>query len=132
VSGYTLKNLKRDVEDSAVKFGVSPTLETRFARRPLGAQQVGVTYERLAPNARAPFGHRHKTHEEVYVVVDGGGRVKLEDEIVDLRRWDLLRVSPRTARHFEAGPDGLEVLAIGLPSTEPSDAETLPRWWSDD
>jgi uncharacterized cupin superfamily protein len=132
MAGYTLKNLKRDVEDSAVRFGVSPTLEARFARRALGAEQVGVTYERLAPNARAPFGHRHKTHEEVYVVVEGGGRVKLEDDIVDLRRWDMLRVSPTTARHFEAGPDGLEVLAIGLPSTEPSDAENLPGWWSDD
>jgi mannose-6-phosphate isomerase-like protein (cupin superfamily) len=131
VAGYTLKNLKDDVEDSAVKFGLSPAMETRFARGTLGAEQVGVTYERLAPDTRAPFGHRHKAHEEVYVVVGGGGRAKLDDHIIDLRRWDVLRVSPATARHFEAGPDGLEVLAIGLPNTDPPDVETLPGWWSD-
>jgi uncharacterized cupin superfamily protein len=131
VPGYTLKNLKEDVEDQALRFGLSPQLESRFAREALGLTQVGFSYQRLAPNTRAPFGHRHRTHEEVYIVLGGGGRVKLDEEIVDLRTWDALRVAPETARHFDAGPDGLEVLALGLPNTEPSDVETLPAWWTD-
>jgi hypothetical protein len=131
VAGYTLKNLKDDIEDQAPKAGFAPDLEARFPAKDLGLGQIGVSYQRLAPNARAPFGHRHKTHEEVYVVVGGSGRVKLDEEIVDLRAWDTLRVSPETARHFEAGPDGLEIVAAGLPSIVPSDVEPLPGWWSD-
>jgi mannose-6-phosphate isomerase-like protein (cupin superfamily) len=131
MAGYTRKNLKADVEDQSVKFGLSPMLEARFARTPLGLNQVGLSYQRLAPNVRGPFAHRHKTHEEVYVVLGGDGRVKLDDDFVELRRWDALRVSPATIRNFEAGPEGLELLAIGLPNTDPPDVETLPGWWTD-
>jgi uncharacterized cupin superfamily protein len=131
VPGYTLKNLKDDIEDQAPRFGLSPQLESRFARESLGLTQVGFSYQRLAPNTRAPFGHRHKTHEEVYLVLGGGGKVKLDEAVIDLRAWDALRVDPTTARHFEAGPDGLELLAVGLPNTDPSDVEPLPGWWTD-
>jgi mannose-6-phosphate isomerase-like protein (cupin superfamily) len=131
VAGYTLKNLKDDVDDQAKKFGLSPTMESRFAREPLEMSQLGLSYQRLAPDTRAPFGHRHRKHEEVYVVLGGGGRVKLDEEVIDVRRWDALRVSPETIRHFEAGPDGLEILAVGLPNTDPPDVEVLPGWWTD-
>jgi uncharacterized cupin superfamily protein len=82
MSGYTKVNLK-EVEDQAPKFGLSPNLEARFARVALDAERVGVTYQRLAPNFRIPWGHTHKTQEEVFVVVNGSLRAKLEDDEVD-------------------------------------------------
>jgi uncharacterized cupin superfamily protein len=125
---YTLTNVK-DVEDSAVQFGLSPDLEARFVRN-LGLEQFAISYQRLAPGYRAPFAHRHKEQEELYVILSGGGRLKLEDEIVDVRQWDLVRVPKETTRNFEAGPEGLELLAVGAPNTGPQDAETIPGWWT--
>jgi mannose-6-phosphate isomerase-like protein (cupin superfamily) len=81
-----------------------------------------------------PFGHRHRRQEELYVLVGGSARIKLDDEIVELRRWDAVRVPPETTRQLEAGPDGAEILAFGAPSTGPSagtDAEPVPNWWTD-
>ena len=131
MAGYTYKNLKDDVEDSATKFGLSPALETRFAREPLDLQHSGVTYLRLAPGERMPFGHTHKEQEEVYVVVSGTGRVKLDDEILELRQWDAVRIAPATMRNLEAGTDGIEVLLFGAPNAGFGDAEMAQGWWSD-
>jgi len=128
--GYALLNLKSDVEDAAQSFGLSPALEARFGRRALDAKQVGLSYQRLQPNFRIPFAHRHVTQEEIYVVLSGSGRAKLEDEIVELRRWDALRVDKETMRGFESGPDGLELLVVGAPATEGNDAEMVTGWWS--
>jgi mannose-6-phosphate isomerase-like protein (cupin superfamily) len=130
MAGYTHLNLK-DVEDQAPKFGMSPEMEARMARVPLELEGFGVSYQRLAPNYRLPFGHRHRNQEEVYVVVGGGGRAKVEHEIVELRPWDALRVPNDTMRGFEAGPEGMEVIAIGAPNTGPGDAEMTEDWWSD-
>jgi quercetin dioxygenase-like cupin family protein len=132
MSEYTIVNL-REVEDSAVKFGYSPDLSARFASGELGLEKSGISLQRLAPNTRTPFGHREPEQEELYVVVDGGGRIKLDDEVVELRRWDAIRVPPGVARQTEAGPDGIELLAFGAPRTgEPSNkAEALPGWWDD-
>jgi uncharacterized cupin superfamily protein len=127
VSGYTIKNLKHDVEDQAAKHGLSPNLEARFAREDLGVSQVSVSYERLGPGFKQPFGHRHGNDEELYVVVGGSGQMKLGDELVDVGRWDAVRVSPETFRSFAAGPDGLELLAIGPASS--GDAKTAPADW---
>jgi mannose-6-phosphate isomerase-like protein (cupin superfamily) len=128
VAGYTVANLK-EVENSAERFGFAPAVEARFARGPLAAERTGVSYQRLAPNARYPFGHRHPDQEEIYVVVSGAGRVKLEDEVVELRAWDAIRVAPATTRCFEAGPEGMEFLAFGEHTEEPP--EMLPGWWAD-
>jgi mannose-6-phosphate isomerase-like protein (cupin superfamily) len=130
VSGSTIKNLK-DVEDSAQGFGLAPDLEARFAREPLECEQMGFSYQRLAPGFRVPFGHKHNTQEEVYVIVGGGGRVKLDDEVHDVRQWDAVRVAPGTMRNFEAGPQGLEFIVFGAPKTPPGDADTVQGWWSD-
>lgn len=129
MAGYTIVNLK-DVEDQGPNFGLSPDLEARFARVALDAEKIGVTYQRLAPNFRIPFGHNHKTQEEVFIVVSGGMRVKLEDEVVELGPWDAVRVSKETMRGFEAGPDGVEMIALGAPGG-PGDAQTVQNWWSD-
>lgn len=127
--GYAVKNLKSDVDDAAASFGLSPALEARFARKALDAKHVGISYQRLEPNFRVPFAHRHTTQEEIYVVLSGSGRAKLEDEIVELRQWDALRVDKETTRGFESGPDGMELLAIGGPATEGNDAEMVSDWW---
>lgn len=128
MAGYAVANLK-EIENSAERFGLAPDIEARFARTSLGAERTGVSYQRLAPSARYPFGHRHSDQEEIYVVLSGSGRVKLDDEIVEVRAWDAIRVRPETTRCFEAGPDGIEFLAFGEHTEEPP--EMLPRWWAD-
>jgi mannose-6-phosphate isomerase-like protein (cupin superfamily) len=131
MADYTLKNLKNDVEDSAVQYGISPALEARFAREPLELQNSGVSYLRLAPGERVPWGHTHKQQEEVYVVVGGSGRIKLDDEIVDLEQWDAVRISRDTMRDVEGGPDGIELILVGAPNAGAGDAELEQEWWTD-
>jgi len=72
-----------------------------------------VTHFRLRPGKRSPFAHRHFTAEEVYVILSGSGRIKLDDELSDVKALDAIRVAPKVVRAFEAGPDGLEFLAFG-------------------
>jgi mannose-6-phosphate isomerase-like protein (cupin superfamily) len=129
--GYTVSNLRDDVEDSAPKFGMAPDMEARFASRDLELSTSGVSLQRVAAGATQPFGHRHHRQEEVYVVLAGGGRVKLDDELVELRTWDAIRVAPDVTRAFSGGPDGIEFLAYGAPAGgDPSaDVEMTPGWW---
>ena len=131
MAGFTKVNLKEDVDDQAPNFGLSPNLEARMARVPLEMENAGISYQRIAPNFRVPFGHNHKTQEEVYVVLSGSLRVKIEDEVHDLKQWDAVRVHKDTMRSFEGGPEGAEMLAIGAPSTGPGDAEVVQGWWAD-
>jgi mannose-6-phosphate isomerase-like protein (cupin superfamily) len=126
----TIKNLKEDVDDAAVGFGLSPNLEARFAREALECKNMGVSYERLGPNFRVPFGHQHETQEEVYVVVGGSGRVNIDGDVRDVKQWDAVRVGPGTMRGWEAGSDGLELIAFGAPKM-PNDAELVQGWWAD-
>jgi len=127
MSEYKIVNLK-EVEDQAPNFGLSPDLEARFARVALDAELIGLTYQRLAPNFQVPWGHTHKTQEEVFVVIGGSMRVKVGDEIKELGPWDAIRVAKETPRGFEAGPEGAEVIAIGAPGG-PGDAEMIDDYW---
>ena len=129
MADYTLVNLE-DVEDSAPKYGMAG-IEARFARQALELQNSGVSLQRLEPGFRAPFGHTHKEQEELYVLLRGSARVKLDDEILELRQWDAIRVPGATMRAFEAGPDGAELLAFGAPHHGGNDAELTPGWWTD-
>lgn len=129
--GYTKLNLRNDVDDQAPNFGLEENLEARMARVPLELQHSGLSYQRLAPNYRLPFGHTHKTQEEVYVVIAGSARAKVGDEVVELGLLDALRVDKDTPRSFEAGPEGAELLAVGAPNTGPGDANVLQSWWDD-
>lgn len=124
---YTKKNL-RDVEDSAVRYGLSDTQEARFARRDLAAEQTGVAYLIIKPGRREAFAHRHREAEEVYVVLAGSGRVKLDDELVELSELDAVRVGPGTTRLLEAGPNGLEVLIFG--THVEGDVEQVADFWT--
>ena len=130
MADYTLVNLK-EVEDQAPKFGLAPNVEMRMARVALGLQNSGVSYQRLAPSFRLPFGHKHKNQEEIYVLVSGSARVKLDDEVIDLQPWSAVRVPPETMRALEGGPDGAELIVIGAPNTGPGDGDVAPGWWSD-
>ena len=131
MSRYTHINLKEDVEDQAPKFGMSPNLEMRMARVPLELENSGLSYLRVAPNFRQPFGHTHKQQEEVYVLVDGSARIKIDDDTLDLKQWDAVRLHRDAMRAIEGGPDGALFLAIGAPNTGPGDAEMEQGWWSD-
>jgi uncharacterized cupin superfamily protein len=129
MADYTKLNLKQDVEDMAVKFGFSPDMEARYARTPLGLENSGVSYFRLAPEFRQPFGHTHGEQEEVYVVLSGSARLKAGDDIVELAQFDAIRLPGSTPRGLEAGPEGVEILAVGAPNTDNKDAEMLPEFW---
>jgi len=131
---FTRRNIKGDVEDVGSNFDGSPDLEFRLATKALELEQSGLGYQRIPPNYRFPYGHTHERQEEVYVVVGGSGRMKLDDEIIELERWDTVRVSPGTWRGYEAGPDGLEILVIGAPNLGENprgDVKGEREWWSD-
>ena len=132
MADHTVVNLK-DVENSAEKFGFAPDMEARFAARALGLERSAISYQELAPNFRQPFGHRHREQEELYVVLRGGGRIKIDDEVIELKALDAVRVPPEAARALEGGPDGIAFLAIGAPAGDApaTDVEQLPGWWSD-
>lgn len=125
-ASYTIKNL-RAVEDSAPKFGLADVQEAHFAHGELEASDTGFSFIAVKPDRRQAFGHRHEHAEEVYVVLSGSGRVKLDDEIVDVGPLDAVRVSPAVVRAFEAGPEGLELIVFG--PRRKGDGEMLQGWW---
>jgi quercetin dioxygenase-like cupin family protein len=106
-------------------------MEARFSRKHLGSRELGVSYFRYGPGVRPPYGHRHASQEEAYVVVAGSGRLKLDDDVIDVREWDVVRVAPEVARGFEAGPDGLVLVAIGGTRPEGGDGELVRDFWPD-
>ena len=124
---YAHINLLDDVEDT-VK-GRVEGLEGRFGRTATGARDVGVSLWRYAPGFKAPGGHRHREQEEAYLVISGSGQALLDGELVELRQWDLVRVAPEVVRAFAAGPDGLEIVAVGGPKPEGGDGEQAPVTW---
>jgi uncharacterized cupin superfamily protein len=124
---HTRLNLD-DVEDAAPANGFGDRWEARAARTALGAEQTGVTHFRLRPGKRSPFTHRHTGAEEIYVILSGAGKVKLGDEVSEVRPLDAIRVAPAVARAFEAGPDGLEFLAVG--PHRPGDGEPVDDPWT--
>jgi quercetin dioxygenase-like cupin family protein len=128
MSNYTKLNLL-ELDDSVGER--SADIEGRFGRTKLGAKDIGVSHWRYAPNFRSPMGHRHREQEEAYVVVAGSGRMLLDGDVVELRQWDTVRVAPECVRAFEAGPDGLDFIAVGGPKPEGGDGETSAAEWPD-
>ena len=127
-TGYGHTNID-DVEDLAAKFGMGEMGEARYLRDDVGAEGIGMTYYRMNPGRRTGFGHRHEQAEEMYVVVAGTGRVKVDDDLVELRPRDVVRVAPASVREIEAGPDGIEVIALGTHFE--GDGEMLQDWWTE-
>ena len=126
MSDWTKKNFDdlRDLSPADIP------MQWRFARDALGSPELGVSRFTYEPGARMPWGHRHKVQEEIYVVVRGSGRARLDDEEIELRTWDALRVSPSVIRSFEAGSDGLELICIGGRKPKGPDSERFPDFWS--
>ena len=130
---FTVVNLRRDLEDLGPKFDGAPDLEFRAATKPLGLERSALSFQSIPPGYRFPYGHTHETQEEVYVVVSGGGRMKLDDEVIELVQWDAVRVPPGTWRGYEAGPEGLELLVSGAPNLgdDPrGDVDGQRGWWA--
>jgi mannose-6-phosphate isomerase-like protein (cupin superfamily) len=130
---FTVKNIKDDRDDLGANFNGAPDLEFRAATKALELEHSALSYQRVPPGYRFPYGHTHETQEEVYVVVRGGGRMKVDDEIVELKEWDAVRVPPGTWRGYEAGAAGLEILVIGAPNLgdDPrGDVDGERGWWA--
>jgi quercetin dioxygenase-like cupin family protein len=125
---YTHRNVLES-DDDAPGIGIAEWQESRFLGGELGAERTGFAHHRFKPGLRQGFGHRHERAEEVYLVLSGSGRVKLDDDVVELVPLDVVRVAPGVLRSWEAGPDGLEVLAFG--PREDDEAEFVPGWWTD-
>jgi quercetin dioxygenase-like cupin family protein len=125
---YTIKNLT-ETTDSAPKFGLDELGEAHFPREELGAEATGISYQVLKPGKRQGFGHKHDKAEEIYVVLSGSGRVRLDDEVLDVRALDAIRVAPSVKRAFEAGPEGLQWMAFG-PHFD-KDGEMIQEFWTD-
>lgn len=125
---HSRKNLA-DIHDVAPDVGLAEWQESRFAAYDLGATETGIAYHRIKPGTRQGFAHRHEHAQEFYVVLKGSGRVKLDDDILDLKPLDVLRVDAQVLRTWEAGPDGLELLAFG--PHHGGDAEFVQNWWQD-
>lgn len=128
MNGYTIVNLKK-LEDSAGER--APGIEARIARKHLESEHLGITYLRYAPDVRSPMAHSHREQEEAYIVISGSGRIRLDDEIHELRQWDVVRVAPATIRAVEAGSDGMELIAIGSDRPEGGDGVPAPSAWID-
>ena len=129
MSAYSIVNLHEDVEDALS--GRMPGIEGRFARQHLGSERLGVSYLRYSPGVRSASAHSHREQEEAYVVISGSGQVRLDDEIRELRCWDVVRVNPATVRAFEAGDDGLELIAIGSDRPDGGDGVLVDPAWID-
>jgi uncharacterized cupin superfamily protein len=130
MSDYTIVNLD-EVENVAPQFQMPEGMDVRFPKRMLGCTSGAVSVQMLAPGVRIPFGHAHEQQEEIYVIAEGSGRIKLDQEIRELRQWDLLRIGSGVMRDLEAGPDGITLVAFGAPLGEKNDAEIVPDWWRD-
>ena len=131
---FTHRNLRRDLDDVGSNFNGAPDLEFRLATDALELEQAGLCYQRIPPNYRFPFGHTHQVQEEVYIVVRGSGRMKVDEEVIALEELDAVRVPPGAWRGYEAGPDGLELLVTGAPSLgddRRGDVEGARDWWTD-
>jgi mannose-6-phosphate isomerase-like protein (cupin superfamily) len=131
---FTLRNIEEDLEDIGSMFDGAPDLGFRAATKALELEKSALSYQRVPPGYRFPYGHTHKTREEVYVVLRGSGRMKVDDEIVELEEWDAVRVPPGAWRGHEGGTEGLEILVIGAPNLGEAvreDVDGQRDWWAD-
>ena len=124
-SDYAIKNFD-DIEPSG-----GEGIDGRFSRKFLDSAELGISRWRYEPGSRT-FGHRHQVQEEVYAVINGSGRIKLGDEIIEIKQWDVIRVAPNVARGFEAGPDGLEIIAAGGSKPDGGDGALVEDHWPSD
>ena len=126
---YRLLNLRSDVEDMAPRYNMPEGIEAHFARKPLGLEKSGISYYKLGPDFTVPFGHHHAEQEEIYLVVSGSARLKLDDEELELGALDAVRIPPGVMRGMAGGPEGAELVAFGAPDTDNKDIDMNPGFW---
>ena len=129
MTDYTLLNLRTDVEDMAPQYGMGDGIEAHFGRKPLGLANSGMSYFKLGPDYKLPFGHTHAEQEEIYLVVSGSAKLKLDDEEVELQPLDAVRIPASMTHGMAAGAEGAEIIAFGAPNNENSDVEMVPGFY---
>ena len=129
MTDYTLLNLRTDVEDMAPKFEMGEGIEAHFGRKPLGLAKSGLSYYKLGPDFKLGFGHSHSEQEEIYLVMSGTARLKLDEEEVELKELDAVRIPEGVMRGMAAGPQGAELIAFGAPNTDNKDIEMVQGFW---
>jgi hypothetical protein len=131
MADYTLLNLRKDIEDMAPQFGMGDGIEARFGRKPLGLRKSGLSYFKLGPDYKLPFGHSHSEQEEIYIVVSGSARLKLDDEQIVVGPLDAVRIPEGMMRGMAAGPEGAELIAFGAPNTDNKDISMAQGFFAD-
>ena len=126
MSNFTRVNFE-EIEPATAEDG----FELRFSRKYIDSRDLGISRVRLDPGTRSPVAHRHREQEEAYVVVTGSGRALLDGELVAVGAGDVIRVAPQAVRAFEAGDEGLELIAVGGPKPEGGDGEIVEAAWPD-
>lgn len=120
MSKFTLLNLQ-DLENMSVKYGHGQDMEARFATKPLELKEMGLGYQKVLPNRTIPFKHKHEQQEEIYIVLSGEGQMHLDDEALEVKPLDAVRVAAEVVRTVSAGPDGLEIIIVGAPLGDTND-----------
>jgi mannose-6-phosphate isomerase-like protein (cupin superfamily) len=129
IGGYTVCEVG-DVPDA---FEGKYPGEMRFLTGPLDAEQVALTHRRMPPQSggKGSYGHRHKTQEELYLVLSGRLQFKLDDEVIELGPLAAVRVAPQTVRSvWNEGPEEA-VLLITSTRVEDvrQDVELVEDFW---
>ena len=131
---FTLSNIKEDLEDIGSRFDGAPDLEFRAATKALALEKSALSYQRVPPGYRFPYGHTHMKQEEVYV---SPARERADEARRRDRRAQGMGRSPGPARHvarLRGQAKGLEILVIGAPNLgeDPrEDVDGQRDWWAD-
>jgi uncharacterized cupin superfamily protein len=116
------------------RFGLPESeFELRILRGVLGCEHVGVSYLRFGPGWRLTVGHRHPGGgEEVYVLVEGSARIKIEEQILHMHAPSAVRVRGDQFRAIRADSDMTAVLVAAGTIDDPSATEFAPNFWRED
>lgn len=79
----------------------------------LGLTGAEVSINNLPAGASVPFIHSHKENEEIYIITEGSGTFKIDEDIVELKKGDAIRVSPNGKRQlFASENNGISYICI--------------------
>jgi mannose-6-phosphate isomerase-like protein (cupin superfamily) len=129
IGGYAIC----EIGDAADAFGGQYPGAMRLLGGPLASEQVTLTYREMPPGTggKGSYGHRHKTQEEIYLVLSGRLEFKLGDEVVELGPLTAVRVAPDTVRSvWNEGPEEAVLLIASTRSEDPrEDVELVEDFW---
>ena len=64
-----------------------------------------VSVNNLPAGVSVPFVHSHKENEEIYIILSGKGKAVVDDETIELKQGDYVKISPAGRRQFFAAED---------------------------